>query len=111
MQCNYLKSKFKFNNMNKKNAITLLLLLLLSLGVNAQKWDELSKTPQMGWSSWNKFQGNINEVVPPNSAYATYNVVKGAKKLSVYPATGHFWFQEQWDEWQSWIAKQLKLEQ
>ena len=47
--------------MNKKNAITLLLLLLLSLRVSAQKWDELSKTPQMGWSSWNKFQGNIDE--------------------------------------------------
>ena len=60
--------------------------------------------------SWFSF-GYNDEVVPPNSSYATYNVVKGAKKLSVYPATGHFWFQEQWDEWQSWIAKQLKLEQ
>lgn len=29
--------------------------------VNAQKWDNLSQTPQMGWSTWNKFQGNINE--------------------------------------------------
>lgn len=29
--------------------------------VKAQKYDELARTPQMGWSSWNKFAGNINE--------------------------------------------------
>lgn len=27
----------------------------------AQKWDELAKTPPMGWSSWNKFARNISE--------------------------------------------------
>ena len=25
------------------------------------KWENLAETPQMGWSSWNKFQTNINE--------------------------------------------------
>lgn len=29
--------------------------------VFAQKFEELGKTPQMGWNSWNKFACNINE--------------------------------------------------
>ena len=29
----------------------------------AQKWEHLADTPQMGWSTWNKFQGNISEEV------------------------------------------------
>lgn len=36
-------------------------LLLSGSTVNAQKWEDLAKTPPMGWSSWNKFGGNINE--------------------------------------------------
>ena len=31
--------------------------------VKAQKWEHLADTPQMGWSTWNKFQGNISEDV------------------------------------------------
>ncbi len=27
------------------------------------KWEHLADTPQMGWSSWNKFQTNINETL------------------------------------------------
>lgn len=27
----------------------------------AQKWENLARTPPMGWSSWNKFGGNISE--------------------------------------------------
>lgn len=36
-------------------------LLCSTLMVNAQKWEGVADTPQMGWNSWNKFQGNINE--------------------------------------------------
>jgi|GEM_PF-184573 len=36
-------------------------LLLLCVATYAQKWEGLATTPQMGWSSWNKFQGDINE--------------------------------------------------
>ena len=32
-------------------------------GASAQKYDELAKTPPMGWSTWNKFASNINEDV------------------------------------------------
>lgn len=47
----------------KKIFCAVLLMALLPAFSFAQKWDELSKTPQMGWSSWNKFQGNINEEI------------------------------------------------
>lgn len=42
-----------------------LLILALSLcmlqTVSAQKWEGIGDTPQMGWNSWNKYAGNINE--------------------------------------------------
>lgn len=57
-----------------------------------------------GWFSF----GYNDEVVSPNSAYATYNIVKAPKILSVYQQTGHYWYQEQWDEWEAWLLKNLK---
>ncbi len=42
----------------------LYLLTFLACGIHpiqAQKFEELARTPQMGWNSWNKFSGNINE--------------------------------------------------
>jgi cephalosporin-C deacetylase-like acetyl esterase len=58
---------------------------------------------QKGWFSF----GYNDDVVPPTTAWATYNVVTGPKELSPYQATWHFWFQEQWDEWQGWLLKEL----
>ena len=58
---------------------------------------------QKGWFSF----GYNDDVVPPTTAYATYNIVKGPKELSPYPMTKHFWYQEQWDEWQQWLFTQL----
>ena len=59
---------------------------------------------QQGWFSF----GYCDDVVPPTTAYATYNTVKGPKQLSPYQATWHFWFQEQWDEWENWLLEKLK---
>ena len=59
---------------------------------------------QHGWFSF----GYNDDVVPPTTAYATYNTVKGPKAISPYQATWHFWFQEQWDEWENWLLKALK---
>ena len=56
-----------------------------------------------GWFSF----GYNDDVVPPTTAYATYNVVKAPKTLSPYQQTAHFWYQEQWDEWVAWILKEL----
>ena len=59
---------------------------------------------QRGWFSF----GYCDDVVPPTTAWATYNTVTGPKEISPYQATWHFWFQEQWDEWESWLLKELK---
>ncbi len=61
---------------------------------------------QQGWFSF----GYNDDVVPPTTAWATYNTVKGPKTISPYQATWHFWFQEQWDEWEQWLLNQLRIE-
>lgn len=44
---------------------TLLVLIIVAIlnTSSAQKWENLANTPQMGWSSWNKFGGNISEEI------------------------------------------------
>ena len=59
---------------------------------------------QKGWFSF----GYNDDVVPPTTAWATYNIVTGPKEISPYQATWHFWYQEQWDEWENWLLKELK---
>ncbi|MCR5130898.1 MAG: acetylxylan esterase [Prevotella sp.] len=58
-----------------------------------------------GWFSF----GYNDDVVPPTTAYATYNIVTAPKVLSPYQQTGHYWYQEQWDEWTAWLMKQLGI--
>ena len=60
---------------------------------------------QKGWFSF----GYCDDVVPPTTAWATYNTVKGPKEISPYQATWHFWHQEQWDEWENWLLQQMSL--
>ena len=60
---------------------------------------------QTGWFSF----GYNDDVVPPTTAWATYNTVKGPKTISPYQGTWHFWYQEQWDEWEDWLLKQMHL--
>lgn len=56
-----------------------------------------------GWYSF----GYNDEVVPPTSAYGLYNTIKAPKTLSLYQMTGHFWYQEQWDEWLEFLTNHL----
>lgn len=58
--------------------------------------------------AWVSF-GYNDEVVPPTSAYATYNSLKSEKQLSIYQLTGHYWYQEQWDEWIDFLLKQMHI--
>lgn len=37
------------------------IVLALSAGANAQKFEGLAQTPQLGWNSWNKFGCNVDE--------------------------------------------------
>ena len=59
-----------------------------------------------GWFSF----GYNDDVVPPTTAYATYNTVTAQKELHPYQLTGHYWYQEQWDEWEAWLLKQMGIE-
>lgn len=58
-----------------------------------------------GWFSW----GYNDEVCPPTSMFAAYNVVTAPKEFHPYLQTGHYWYQEQWDAWESWILKEMDL--
>jgi alpha-galactosidase len=46
-----------------KKSIVLFLLLYVSCTLRAQKFEDLAKTPPMGWNSWNKFGCDINETI------------------------------------------------
>ena len=69
-------------------------------GVNFAR---LINDKQKGWFSF----GYNDDVVPPTTAWATYNTVTGPKEISPYQATWHYWHQEQWDEWENWLLKEL----
>ena len=69
-------------------------------GVNFAR---LINDQQRGWFSF----GYCDDVVPPTTAWSTYNTVTGPKEVSPYQATWHFWHQEQWDEWENWLLKEL----
>ena len=45
----------------KKFCLFVVLFMSFNVISIAQKWERLADTPQMGWSTWNKFQGNIDE--------------------------------------------------
>ena len=72
----------------------------------ARYYDGVNFAKRVTVPGWYSF-GYNDEVVPPTSSYGLYNVVKAPKQLSVYQMTGHYWYQEQWDEWQKWIETQL----
>jgi len=44
-----------------KKLIWTVLVAFVFLGASAQKYDQLAKTPPMGWNSWNKFGCNVSE--------------------------------------------------
>lgn len=50
----------KMNNFLKTN-VFLTLLIFASITIRSQSFDELAKTPPMGWNSWNKFRCDISE--------------------------------------------------
>ena len=58
-----------------------------------------------GWFSF----GYNDDVVAPTSMYAAYNTVSAPKEFKPYLQTGHYWYQEQYDEWNEWMWKQMDL--
>ena len=55
------------------------------------------------WATW----GYNDETVPPSTMYAIYNSVTSPKLLQPYYATGHYWYEEQVEAWNSWVRQQL----
>jgi alpha-galactosidase len=47
--------------MIRKNLAILFVILAITMGGKAQKFEDLAKTPPMGWNSWNKFGCNVSE--------------------------------------------------
>lgn len=74
----------------------------------ARYYDGVNFARRVTVPCWFSF-GYNDETVPPTSSYGTYNVVKAPKSLSVYPLTGHYWYQEQWEEWQDFLRSQLHV--
>ena len=74
----------------------------------ARYYDGVNFARRITCPGWYSF-GYNDEVVPPSSAYSVYNIVTAPKTLSLYQKTGHFWYQEQWDEWEEWLLQQMRL--
>ena len=73
----------------------------------ARYYDGVNFARRCTQPAWFSF-GYNDDVVPPTSSYGLYNSYPAEKHLSVYQMTGHFWYQEQWDEWQQWLTDHLK---
>lgn len=84
----------------KMNAITKVRL------EGARYYDGVNFARRITVPGWYSF-GYNDEVVPPTSAYGLYNTIKAPKILSLYQMTGHFWYQEQWDEWLEFLTNHL----
>lgn len=57
-----------------------------------------------GWYSW----GYNDNVCPPTSMHAAYNVIPGKKELHVFQETQHWTFPEQNELKNEWLFKKLK---
>ncbi|MGN6438485.1 MAG: acetylxylan esterase [Agriterribacter sp.] len=54
--------------------------------------------------------GFNDEVCPPTSMYAAYNVITAPKELYIIPETGHWTFPEQNEKLTNWLVEKLKGE-
>ena len=57
-----------------------------------------------GWYSW----GYNDDVCPPTSTYAAYNVITAPKELHIFQETRHWAFPEQHELKNEWLYTQLK---
>jgi alpha-galactosidase len=46
-----------------KKLIFLIAVTFLTISIQGQKYEQLAKTPPMGWNSWNKFACNVSETL------------------------------------------------
>jgi alpha-galactosidase len=53
-----------------KRILLLLITFLFAVNADGQKFEQLARTPPMGWNSWNKFGCNVNEALIRETADA-----------------------------------------
>ncbi len=58
-----------------------------------------------GWYTW----GFNDNVCPPTSMYAAYNIITAPKELHKFLETAHWSYPEQWEEANKWLYKKLKV--
>lgn len=73
---------------------------------NLRYYDGVNFARRITCPGWVSF-GYNDDVVPPTTAYGTYNIITAPKELHPYPMTAHFWVQEQWDSLQDWLYEQI----
>jgi cephalosporin-C deacetylase-like acetyl esterase len=56
-----------------------------------------------GWYSW----GYNDDICPPTSMYAAYNMIQAEKELQIFQETQHWQFPEQLDMKDEWLVKML----
>lgn len=71
-------------------------------------YDGINFARQIKVPGWFSF-GYNDEAVAPTSMYAVYNTLVAEKHIRPYQETGHYWYQEQYDEWNSWLWQQMGL--
>lgn len=59
---------------------------------------------QEGWYSW----GYNDNVCPPTSMHAAYNVISAKKELLIFQDTGHWTYPEQREKRNKWLLERLK---
>ncbi|MCF0188173.1 MAG: acetylxylan esterase, partial [Bacteroidaceae bacterium] len=74
----------------------------------AKYYDGANFARRINVPCWFSF-GYNDDVVPPTTAYATYNIVSSKKEIHPYPQTAHFWHEEQYAEWIEWLDRQLGI--
>lgn len=60
---------------------------------------------QPSWFAW----GYNDDVVSPTSMFAMYNTLKGQKSFHPYLQSGHWWYWEEYADWNDWMWKQMGL--
>ncbi len=100
------KAKLKLQDANDKMNLGKLDAVMKARVAGARYYDGVNFARRVTVPGWYSF-GYNDEVVPPTSSYGLYNIVKAPKTLSLYQMTGHYWYREQWDEWQDFLTKHL----
>lgn len=82
-----------------------------SLSVKAQiRGNNIAVTVTPDHQNWNYSVGQQAKfTVNVLRSGTLIDTVTASKELSPYQLNGHYWFQEQWDEWEAWLLKQMEI--